>query len=385
MLDESLQKVTLPIEAARGLPNNHYTDNSTYYEEREALLFANWSAIAVGSDVPNPGDAMPVDFAGMPLLVVRNHNNSINVFQNTCRHRGMILIDEKCNLRGTIRCPYHSWSYNIDGSLRATPHVAGPGNNYDESVERSQFGLFKMRSHLWRDIIFVNVSGNAPEFEDSASTLLKRWQEHEQSVFYGGEVSTFTFDVGCNWKLAVENYCESYHLPWIHPSLNTYSRLEDHYHIEELGQFSGQGTLVYQQIKGDQGEVFPDFSNLSEFWDEGAEYIALFPNVLLASQRDHTYAMILLPQGPERTIERTVIYYSFNPKERPDLKDLIKKNSDQWRRVLEEDIFVVEGMQKGRHGVKFDGGKFAPKMDGPTHMFHHWAAEQIQKYRLRHG
>lgn len=381
MLDNALDVVTEPIEFARGLPNQHYTDWETFKEERKALLYNNWAAVATGGDIPNTGDAMPVDFAGMPLLVVRDHGGSIRVFQNTCRHRGMILVEEKCNLRGTIRCPYHSWSYNIDGSLRATPHVGGPGQNYDQNVERSQFGLFNVRSHVWRDLVFVNVSGTAPEFADYASTLIERWSEHNRPLFHGGAVSTFEFDVACNWKLAVENYCESYHLPWIHPSLNTYSRLEDHYHIEEPGKFAGQGTYVYRQLVGEEGEVFPDFAGLSEFWDKGAEYIALFPNVLLAAQRDHAYAMILLPQGPHRTIERTIIFYSFDPKERLEFSDLLKQNSDQWRGVLEEDIFVVEGMQKGRHGIMFDGGKFAPKMDGPTHLFHNWAAQSIKKYR----
>ena len=381
MMQQRLEQVAGPIEFARGLPNEHYTDWEVFAEEREALLFENWAAIGIGSDVPEPGDVMPVDFAGMPLLVVRDHEGQVKVFQNTCRHRGMILVEKKCNLRGTIRCPYHSWCYNLDGSLRATPHLGGPGMNFDESVKRSEFGLFVVRSRVWRDIVFVNVSGDAQPFEVYTERLLSRWSEHDQPLYHGGASSGFNFEVSCNWKLAVENYCESYHLPWIHPGLNSYSRLEDHYHIEESGKFAGQGTKVYRQIVGRDGERFPDFKGLSEFWNEGAEYIALFPNVLLAAQRDHGYAIILLPQGPHQTLERNEIYYSFDPEERPDLKDLIDKNAAQWRGVLEEDLFVVEGMQKGRQGVLFDGGKFAPKMDGPTHLFHKWAAECIAEKR----
>lgn len=377
MTANTLERVLRPIERARGLPNSHYTDWATYEEECEALLYKNWAAIGLGSDVARPGDAHPVDFAGMPLLVIRDHDGVVRVFQNTCRHRGMILVGEKCNLRGTIRCPYHSWCYGLDGSLRATPHVGGPGNNYDENVHRDDFGLFRIRSHVWRDIVFVNVSGDAPDFKDYASDLLKRWDEHERPLFHGGESSSFEFDVACNWKLAVENFCESYHLPWIHPGLNSYSKLEDHYDIEMPGKFAGQGTKVYRQINGTRGERFPDFEGLSEFWNEGAEYIALFPNVLLAAQRDHGFAIILLPQGPARTLERNEIYYPFNPADRADLADLIDKNAEQWRGVLEEDLFVVEGMQRGRKGIYFDGGKFAPKMDGPTHLFHRWAAEQF--------
>ncbi len=381
MTVDALDRVLDPIETARGLPNRHYIDEGVYREECEALLFKNWAAVGLGSDVPEPGDASPIDFAGMPLLVVRDHDRNVRVFQNTCRHRGMILVSGKCNLRGTIRCPYHSWSYNLDGSLRATPHVGGPGNNYDDNVRREEYGLFRIKSRVWRDIVFVNISGDAPEFEEYASELLDRWSEHERPMHHGGSSSSFSFDVACNWKLAVENFCESYHLPWIHPGLNSYSRLEDHYHIEQPGKFAGQGTKVYRQIEGDGGERFPDFDGLSEFWDRGAEYIALFPNVLLAAQRDHGYAIILLPQGPGRTLERNEIYYPFDPADRPDLHALIDKNAAQWRGVLEEDLFVVEGMQSGRNGIWFDGGKFAPKMDGPTHLFHRWAAEALASRR----
>ncbi len=378
---QGLSKVRNPIEQARGLPNAHYVSQEIYEEERDVLLYSNWAGIGLGSDVPEPGDVMPVEFADLPLLMVRTHDGKVAVYQNTCRHRGMILVSEKCNLRGTIRCPYHSWSYNLDGTLRATPHVGGPGMNYDDNVDRRNLSLFTVRSHLWRDIVFVNVSGDAPDFTDYASKLIRRWHEHEQPMYHGGPVSAFKFDVDCNWKLAVENYCESYHLPWVHPGLNSYSRLEDHYHIEEPGHFAGQGTKVYRQIEGGGGERFPDFDGLGRFWDQGAEYIVLFPNVMLAAQRDHGYAIILLPQGPERTIERNEIYYSFDPTERSDLAALIAKNSDQWRSVLEEDLFVIEGMQRGRHGVKFDGGKFSPRMDGPTHVFHRWVADSIHSVR----
>lgn len=375
--------VTRPVETALGLPNAHYVDKGVYEEEREALLFSNWSAIGFGADAPNPGDVSPVDFCGMPLLVVRDESGGVSVFQNTCRHRGMILVQERANLRGTIRCPYHSWCYGLDGKLRSTPHVAGPGHNIDDSVPRDKLGLFKIRSHVWRDIIFVNISGTAPDFEVYASHLLDRWREHEQPLYFGGEDSHFPFDVACNWKLAVENFCESYHLPWIHPGLNAYSRLEDHYHIEQPGHFAGQGTMVYRQIAGESGETLPDFAGLGEFWNEGAEYVALFPNVLIGAQRDHGFAIVLLPQGPERTIERNAIYYSFDPESKPDMKPLITKNAKQWESVLEEDLFVVEGMQRGRHGKFFDGGKFAPKMDSPTYLFHAWVADSMNRHRQR--
>lgn len=376
-----LSEVLKPVDQARGLPNAHYVDEAVFAEERQAVLFANWSGVGFGKDIPEAGDAMPIDFLGMPLVAVRDRDGSINVFQNTCRHRGMTLVQEKGKLRGTLRCPYHSWCYGLDGRLVTTPHVGGPGHNTHDEIRRDELGLLRIRSHVWRDVIFVNVSGDAPDFEVYADKALERWREFEQPLAHGGEGSSFKLDVATNWKLAVENYCESYHLPWVHPGLNSYSRLEDHYHIEEPGAFSGQGTLVYRQLKGDNGEIFPDFEGLSEQWNEGAEYIAFYPNVLFGVHRDHAFAIILEPKSLDRTVEHIELYYTGEGAQSETHAALRQKNAEQWKLVFEEDVFVVEGMQKGRHGIRFDGGKFSPAMDGPTHLFHHWVASQILKGR----
>ncbi|MCR9138290.1 MAG: aromatic ring-hydroxylating dioxygenase subunit alpha [Alphaproteobacteria bacterium] len=376
-----LSGVMAPPGKARGLPNEHYVSPDVFEEERRTVLFSNWAGIGFGKDVPEPGDAMPVDFAGMPLLIVRDRDGSIGVFQNTCRHRGMILVEEPRKIRGAIRCPYHSWCYALNGDLRTTPHIGGPGHNTHEDVDRDALGLLRIRSHVWRDIIFVNISGDAPQFEIDKSDLLERWKEFDTPLIHGGSSASFKLDVKTNWKLAVENYCESYHLPWVHPGLNSYSRLEDHYNIEAPGCFSGQGTLVYRQLKGDAGEVFPDFDGLSAKWDEGAEYIALYPNVLLGVHRDHAFAIVLQPLAMDHTVEHVELYYPNEEAVSTELDELRAENARLWKAVFEEDVFVVEGMQRGRHGLLFDGGRFSPVMDSPTLMFHHWVASQIEKGR----
>jgi len=373
-----LSDVLKPVSTARGLPNDHYISDEVFAAEREAVLFANWSGIGFAKDIAE-GEAMPIDFVGLPLVAVRTKQGDVKVFQNTCRHRGMILVDEKKQVGGVIRCPYHSWCYALTGELVATPHVGGPGHNTHDEIRRSELGLNEVRSHVWRDVIFVNVSGTAAAFEDYAADVIDRWAEFDgQPLKPGGEECQFSYDVACNWKLAVENYCESYHLPWIHPGLNSYSRLEDHYHIEKPGKFSGQGTLVYRPSLGDDGQSFPDFKNLSDKWDAGAEYIALYPNVLFGVHRDHAYAIILQPLAKDHTLEHVSIYYATQEAATgTDLAALRKQNSELWYGVLEEDLFVVEGMQKGRQAVQFDGGKFSPVMDSPTHCFHHWVASQM--------
>ena len=235
-----------------------------------------------------------------------------------------------------------------------------------------------MSSHVWRDIVWINLSGTALPFEQAMHKMIDRWAEFDQPLYHGGDDSRFDLSVNCNWKLAVENYCESYHLPWVHPGLNSYSRLEDHYHIEEPGEYSGQGTLVYRQIRSEKdGSVFPDFEGLSSKWNEAAEYISAFPNVLLGVHRDHAFAIILTPETHDRTTEHVHLYYA-TPDTDPDLR---ARNTHQWKQVFEEDIFVVEGMQKGRHSPGFDGGRFSPVMDGPTHLFHDWVALKMDQYR----
>ena len=372
-----LSRVKEPLSTANGLPNAHYIDPAVFAEERDALLFGQWAGLAVTADVPEAGDAKPITFMGMPLLLLRDRNDQVRVFQNTCRHRGMILVEEPRKIEGAIRCPYHSWCYSTEGKLVSTPHVGGPGQNTHPDVDRSTLGLTEIRSHIWRDVVWVNVDGQAPEFEVAMKPVTERWAEFERPLFHGGADSKFVLSVKSNWKLAVENYCESYHLPWVHPGLNSYSRLEDHYNIEEYGAYSGQGTLVYRQLEGANGAKFADFEGLDAKWDTAAEYLSVYPNVLLGMHRDHAFAIVLVPKGPEETEENVHLYYA-TPETHAELR---AKNTEQWKVVFEEDIFVVEGMQRGRHGVNFDGGRFSPAMDGPTHCFHDWVAGKVNERR----
>ncbi|MDX2485640.1 MAG: aromatic ring-hydroxylating dioxygenase subunit alpha [Pseudodonghicola sp.] len=372
-----LSDVRRPIDQAHGLPNAHYTDDTLFSEESTALLARQWAGLAVAAEVPEPGDARPITFLGIPLLLLRDRAGLVRVFQNVCRHRGMILISEPRRVEGAIRCPYHSWCYGIDGRLVSTPHVGGPGQNSHTGIDKSTLGLLEIRSHIWRDVVWINISGDAPPFEQVHGDLMARWAGFDQPLYHGGADSMFTLEVQANWKLAVENFCESYHLPWVHPGLNSYSRLEDHYHIEAPGRFSGQGTRVYRQLIDEKGRRFPDFAGLSDDWNTAAEYVSVFPNVLMGVHRDHAFAIVLQPAARERTVEQAHVYYA-TPETDPALR---AQNTALWKTVFEEDIFVVEGMQAGRRAPGFDGGRFSPVMDAPTHLFHDWVASRIEGHR----
>lgn len=370
-----LADVLAPVDQARGLPNEHYASTRTFERERDELLFGQWAAVAFDSDAPNPGDAVPIDLMGMPLLLLRAQDGTLRVFQNTCRHRGMILVSEPTTVRKVVRCPYHSWCYGLEGDLQATPHVGGPGQHEHIAIRREELGLVPIASACFLGVVFVNVSGDAPPFREHAAPLLERWQAFDRPMWAGGP--EVCLSVQANWKLAVENYCESYHLPSIHPGLNSYSKLQDHYDIVQAGHHSGQGSRKYRQLRDEDGLAFPDFDGLDPLWDEAGEYVALYPNALLGVHRDHAFAMILKPESHERTTERVALLYTEAGANSPAYAELRERNAALWQGVFEEDIGVVQGMQAGRHGRWFDGGKFAPAMDAPTHAFHHWVATTL--------
>jgi choline monooxygenase len=381
---QDLAAVDAPIERAKGLPNDAYVSAEFAHFERESLLASSWMAIGTAAQVPQPGDMQPVEILGLPLVFLRDREGAVQVFHNVCSHRGFKLAQEAGNCGKLLRCPYHSWAYDLTGKLQATPLVGGPGKNACPGFDRSQHGLRPVRAAIWFDVIFVNIDGQAPEFEDFIAPMVARWEAFDPVLFHhGGADSRFEMEVGCNWKLAVENFCEAYHLPWIHPGLNSYSRLEDHYNIalEDFG--AGQGSLVYRPQLSPDGKSFPKIAGLPEKWQQGAEYIAVFPNVLLGVHYDHLFVVVLIPETEKKTRDLFEIYYLAEAANTTDYAALRDANRRAWSVVFAEDLGVVEGMQAGRQSPAFQGGVFSPVMDGPTHCFHKWAARRYARSHNR--
>lgn len=374
----ALERVLQPIETARGLPNEAYVAQAFRDWERDRVIAKTWFCIGFGRDVANPGDAFPSDVLGLPILMLRRHDGTIGVFHNVCSHRGAQLVAEPCNVKRRLRCPYHSWVYDLSGELLATPHIGGLRVNEIPGFDKSEHGLKPVRSAVFWDMVFVNISGDAEPFEDFIAPLAKRWADFDMSrIRHPGAVGSLKLTVKCNWKLAVENFCESYHLPSIHPGLNAYSKLDDHYHIEDADHFSGQGTHVYTPLLVQGGPNLPQFPDLPARWDRAAEYASLFPNVLLGIHRDHYFAIRLEPLSLGETREHLEIYYVGDASADPAFEPVKEANLNAWKTVFAEDVDVVERMQRGRHSPGYDGGVFSPAMDGPTHCFHRWLAKRL--------
>ena len=382
---DKIESAKNSINEANGLPNECYLNDEYFKIERERVFFNNWIVVGVSSSVPEIGDAKPFDLMGVPLLILRDKNNKIRVFHNVCSHRGMILVNEECKLKNTIRCPYHSWSYNFDGELIATPHVGGMNIHEADGFIKSKSNLKEVSTHVWMDLIFININKNKKNFEESIHPLEQQWskfisKEDQKLIRHAKDFGYFNMEVQSNWKLAIENYCESYHLPWVHPELNRVSNLKDHYHIEDISEtFSGQGSNKYSQ-QFDGNKKLSTFPNWPNDLYQNSEYVSLFPNVMLGIHVDHFYAFWLEPLSNKNTREHFEMYYVGDESASSDeYKEIRKKNFAFWQEVMNEDVAVIEGMQKGRSSPVYNGGNFSPVMDTPTLMFHKWVATNLTK------
>ena len=380
---EKINNVDKPIEVANGLPNECYTNQDYLAHEKEKIFYNKWTAIGVGSSIPKIGDAKPYNLLGIPLILIRDKNMDVRVFHNVCSHRGFKLLDKACTLKNVIRCPYHSWAYDFNGQLVATPHIGGLNNHQSTNFNKTKSNLKEVKTKLWMDIVFVNINSNELDFDQYIKPLEKRWskfinKDDQKLIVKSDDYGYFSLEVKTNWKFAIENYCESYHLPTIHPELNKISNINDHYHIQGLpNRFAGQGSKKYDQIvKGNK--IFDTFPNWEKSMLKNSEYIALFPNVMIGLHVDHFYVFWLEPLAMNKTKEHMQMYYvgeeSANGEQ---LKEMRKQNLKFWKDVMLEDINAVEGMQEGRNSPVYNGGNFSPIMDQPTHQFHKWVAQNL--------
>lgn len=384
-----LDAVLTPIDNATGLPNACYTQESCYTYERDAVLASSWAGLEFSSALPAPGYVKPVDFMGLPLLMTRDNASSvIRVFHNVCSHRGMKLVPEEGQLAGSIRCPYHSWSYAHSGELKGTPHIGGIGQHTLTGFDPAGHGLREIPSAEWMGVVFINIDGKAGSFDDFIAPVVTRWEALAGSGVLGKVVDVvrdegISYDLNCNWKLAIDNYCEAYHLPWIHPDLNSYSPLDQHagFVLEQVG--SGQISFSYT-LAETAGIQLPCF----EAWPEDrlayAEYLSLYPNVLLGIQADHVFALLVKPKAAGKTREQLEIRYPSTEVQDSRFDDARAAVREAWRLVFSEDVGAVEGMQKGRSSPAYRGGVFSSVMEVPTHHFHNWVARRyLQRSALQ--
>jgi len=378
------QRLKQPIAKATGLPNERYVEASTLAEDRRYVAGQGWACIAFAEDLPEKNYVLPIDFMGIPLVITRDNQGELRVFHNVCSHRGMHLADKPCQTKGMLVCPYHSWSYKMNGELRGTPHIGGYGKHEHPDFDRASAGLREVRSAIWLDAVFINLSGEAVAFEDYIAPLTHQFNEYcstdDRLTFKASDTDCRTqMTVQSNWKLPVENYLESYHLPTVHPELNKTSPLDVHFDLERFGNGGGQGSESYSRLKLNDS-FLPHLPSWPTDKENLALYPVLYPNTLIGLHSDHLFIMFLQPTSHDETVEHVRISYVGDNALSETYQPHREKLLADWSNVFKEDIFAVERMQKGRFSPGYAGGAFSPTMDAPTVHFHQWVAKQLVEH-----
>ncbi len=342
---------------ATGLPSTAYTSEEFFALEKAKLFHDSWVFVGFAHELDKPGDAIPVSVAGRPLLLVRNDACEIKAFHNVCRHRCLKLVDEPCNVGRVLRCPYHSWTYSLDGELKLTPYFGGrEPRQAPEGFDRTSRGLVPVRFAVWHDWIFVNLCGSAPDFDDYVAPLA-RWLK---DIDFDRVKHLVTIDLGevrANWKLLIENFIEPYHVQFVHSS-TTDQPLSDHYTVDEAGCL---GSAIDVSRTSDE-PTRDDTLSVS------SRYLTLFPNFVLGRYfPDQIGVHLNVPAAADRTYQRRAIYATdVDTAAAAEAEKLAKL----WRDVHKEDHAMCERLQAGRASdVAMDGGVLSPVWENSVRSF----------------
>ncbi len=356
------------------LPSEAYCDPGFLAAEEQHVFSRSWICIGSLGDVAEAGDVHPVRLAGKGLIITRARDRTVRVFHNYCRHRGMRLVKEPCSRQSRLVCPYHAWSYRLDGSLARTPHIGGPDAHDAQALGIDlPDGLETVRSAVWHCLIFVDLSGNAVAFEDFIAPLANRWADYDFSLLRKSRGATY--EIACNWKLAVENFIDVYHLPHVHPGLNSYSNMRDHYYILEK-HLCGQGNADVLPDDRAAGRM-PCFPNLPQEKQTTLEALCLFPNLLITVTCDHLRFIIVEPVGPGRCRERVEIYVVGDQAMAPDLTEERQTLLERFAAFNSEDIEICQSLQESMQDSAYRLGAFSPFFDRAVKRFQTFLIDAI--------
>ena len=360
-------------EKGTGLPNACYTSDEWLRLENERVFAGTWMIAGFCHDIPEPGDACPVTLAGLPLLLLRDMNGEVRVFHNVCRHRGAILVDKpRSGLKG-LTCPYHSWSYGLDGSLKARPHFFG-GGKHDRKPPPDAPGIVPVRHAVWHDLIFVNLSGDAVDFETHWAPFAERTRKYDFSALRYAE--TLDFDVAGNWKLIYENFYDAYHVPTLHPRLEAFTPID----MRPAPAFDGPwffATVQFPEPEEGRGVGLPYYPGLDDYTKRTEWYFHLFPTTNIQVWPDQLAVFQLHALAPGHTIERIHLYFIGDAAEDPAFAKERQNVCDMWNELNTEDFRVVENIQRARSSPGFDGGTLSPFWDPVAQQFARLMTEAV--------
>ena len=351
-----------PTADAIGLPAVTYTDPGVLALEQKKLFEDGWVSILAGGQLPNPGDLCPVTVAGRPLLVLRDRENHIRVFHNVCRHRGVKLVTEPGHSPGVITCAYHCWSYGLDGSLKGTPYLDGTPKSTPPENMRSQLGLLPVRSAVWMDTVFVNISGDAQPFEEFIKPLAERWSGFNLSQLRLADSTEFK--VASNWKFVAENLLDLYHLPWVHAQLGGPEAVFQSEPVPLTADIFGYMMPTFDAARAETGPTMPLFSPLPKRFEYALDLIMIFPNTGLLLTPSWAQVMILQGDTPSTTRQILNAYVVGDELFNPENEEARKGFIGYLHEVNIQDLSILARLHESRQGGNAtDAGRFAPEWD----------------------
>jgi Rieske 2Fe-2S family protein len=356
-VDARLQSSERRLE--RTLPRAYYFDPAIYSREQEHIFHREWFLVGRAEQVPNPGDFRSVDVAGESIIVVRGKDGALRAHWNVCRHRGSRLVDEEScgTFAGAIRCPYHSWTYELDGQLRTAPFLEEA-----DGVRKQDLPLHHAGVAEWGGFVFVNLMPDAAAAEgrtlmaqlDGVPQRLTRYPLAELRI-----ANTIIYEIAANWKVMLENYNECYHCAGVHPELCAivpdFKKRGGADLDWERGIPHREGAYTFT-FSGTTNRAL--FAGLDE--DERTRHKGelIYPNFLLSLSADHVAAFTVHPRGPLKTT--IVCDFLFHPDEIGKATFDASDAVGFWDLTNRQDWEICEKVQRGMSSRVWEYGYYAP-------------------------
>ena len=230
----------------RALPLWCYTSERFHQAEKDSVFLRRWNMLEREQVVPNVGDFHCMSFLDVPLLVVRGNDRKVRVFANTCRHRGALVAEGSGNCKA-FRCPYHFWTYGLDGHFNGAPNYKDPdGNALIDETNQDEFGLVALDSGTWGGFIFVRLKGGAQTLEQHLGSFCETLASHKLEDM--ASARKVVYDMDANWKCFVENYIDGYHIPYVHKDSLSRWKIDGYRPVTPRGQ----ELVVFAEHDGSQ-------------------------------------------------------------------------------------------------------------------------------------
>lgn len=334
------------LQDARALPAHCYVEPAMVTLERRAVFDRGWQLVTHVSRLAQAGDHVVADFAGLPIIAVRDRDGAVHVLHNVCRHRAGPLA--RCDGHGakTLRCLYHGWTYALDGRLKSAPDM-GAADDFDPASIR----LPSLQTRIWRGLVFASTDP-AHAFDALVEGIDARLGESHALAGYGHHRHA-AYEIDCDWKVYVDNFLEGYHVPHIHPALN---RMLDY-------RSYATHTARWHSLQHSPLE-----SGDALYGDGEALYYWLWPNTMLNLLPGRVQTNRVVPLGAGRCRVEFDTYFA----DADDVAAHARRDADQTfsDAVQHEDIRICEDVQRGLASGSYAAGHLNPLRESGVHHFH---------------